>query len=269
MSQLIRKLFNATFVKAAAPRTWDAVLSTQRQDRDADRISLLDWMWAAIVPLLWAHSHTELPIGRVRNLRVERDALRGVVEFPPEGTYAFADQVVRLIEAGFLGSVSVGFRAIDQPTPNALGGVDFVGKKELLELSVVNVPANEDAQIERMDGVALMKWFGGSRHTDDLIALSDVSGSDDEVLLEVDDAEPVLELADDPASRRLIAETRAAIARDQMDPARRAGLIDVDLLHVNALAERIATRALATVFAPSAIRKDVRRAFAQLRGRLD
>lgn len=168
---MIRKLLDASFAQAVDARTYDVTLSSGAADREHDRIPPAGWkIPQSMFPVLWAHDHSALPIGRVRDVRVIGDLLRGVIEFPPENTYAFADVVVRLISTGFIRSVSVGFRPIDSPQRNELGGMDFVGAKELLELSICNVPANIDAHLDGKQTAAMQKWLGGDA---DVITLDD------------------------------------------------------------------------------------------------
>jgi len=169
MSTVIRKLMDATFTQET-PRSFGVTLSTAGADREKDRLMVTGWKIPRHCPLLWGHDPSALPIGRVVNVSVLGDTLRGRIEFPPPGTYEFADTVVRLIDTGYLGSVSVGFRAVDQPQRNELGGFDFPGKKDLIELSVVNCPANIDAHIDGRQTAAMTKWLGGDV---DVITLDD------------------------------------------------------------------------------------------------
>jgi HK97 family phage prohead protease len=160
MAETVRKLFTATFTKASDDeRAYDATLSTADVDRERDRVLAEGWVLPPRVPLLWAHDLKALPVGRVRDMRVVGKALRGRVEFPAPLTHPFADVVHKLIEAGFLGDLSVGFSPLDKPRTNDQGGFDF-GRKELVEVSVVNVPANVAARVDgRADEAAVRKWL--------------------------------------------------------------------------------------------------------------
>jgi HK97 family phage prohead protease len=84
------------------------------------------------------------PIGNatvtIRNNRVE-----ALVDFAPAGISAKADEYCGLAKAGVLRAVSVGFDPIEYK-PNKAGGYDY-DKWELMELSVVAVPANPGARI--------------------------------------------------------------------------------------------------------------------------
>ncbi|HEY2162474.1 MAG TPA: HK97 family phage prohead protease, partial [Gemmatimonadaceae bacterium] len=108
--------------------------------------------------VLWGHDASRLPIGRAFDVQIEDGALKASVEFVPENTPEvgpFAEAVYRLARTGFLGATSVGFRPLkwDYTNDQARGaddwfpGIDF-DEQELVELSVVTVPANPEALIE-------------------------------------------------------------------------------------------------------------------------
>lgn len=157
--EMKRRTFQAT-AKAVSTGVYDVTLSTSNLDREQDRINVNGWQVHSAIPLLWQHDANQLPLGRVSGLRVEGDALRGRMTFTPRGLNTLADKVADLIAAGFLTSVSVGFRPLEAPKLNADGGYTYT-KQELLELSVVNVPAHPEARIDA-DMVAVAKWFAGS-----------------------------------------------------------------------------------------------------------
>jgi HK97 family phage prohead protease len=84
-------------------------------------------------------------VGRWHNLRVEGDELRGHLELAPKGISARIDELRGLVEAGILKAVSVGFRPSKaRPRGKDIDGVVFE-KSELLETSLVSVPANPNA----------------------------------------------------------------------------------------------------------------------------
>jgi HK97 family phage prohead protease len=71
--------------------------------------------------------------------------LEAVVKFAPQGISETADETYALVKAGVLNGVSIGFRPIESE-PLSRGGVKFT-KWELLEISIVAVPANPSALI--------------------------------------------------------------------------------------------------------------------------
>jgi HK97 family phage prohead protease/HK97 family phage major capsid protein len=95
---------------------------------------------------LWNHQ-SDSPIGTWSELRKEADRLVGKLQLAAEGTSPLIDRLRKLIEQRILRAVSIGFRALaaDPLDPeDPWGGLRFT-KSELLECSVVSVPANDEA----------------------------------------------------------------------------------------------------------------------------
>jgi HK97 family phage prohead protease len=129
------------------------VFSDGTVDRMGDVIDPYGWDTSAFKknPIcLWAHDATSPPIGKVQRTYVSADRFMGDIEFASAETFPFADQIYRLVVDGFVKAVSVGFTPIEwdwadskeRPT-----GIDFK-RQELLEISVVPIPANANALIE-------------------------------------------------------------------------------------------------------------------------
>lgn len=121
------------------------VASTEAEDRMGDVIRLAGWKlddYKKNPVVLFGHNH-DMPIGRAHNVKVADNALRAEIEFAPEEVDPFAAKIGRMVDAGFLRAVSVGFRPLDMK-PLKSGGLEFT-KSELLEISVVSVPANQEA----------------------------------------------------------------------------------------------------------------------------
>jgi HK97 family phage prohead protease len=136
-------------------------ISTGIVDREKDTIAIGGWELANFLRnpvVLWGHDAERLPIGRAFDVGVVGGALKATVRFIPADTPeggAFADGVYRLARGGFLNATSVGFRPIkwdysNDPERGAddwFPGIDFQ-QQELVELSVVTVPANPEALLE-------------------------------------------------------------------------------------------------------------------------
>jgi HK97 family phage prohead protease len=134
-------------------RTARFVFSDGTVDRMNDRIDPNGWQLDGFRKnpvALWAHQSTEPPIGRVTRTFVSDERLMGDIQFASAEVYPFADTVYRLVREGFIKSVSVGFMPILWDWADGAdrrGGIDFE-KQELLEISVVPIPANTNALIE-------------------------------------------------------------------------------------------------------------------------
>jgi HK97 family phage prohead protease len=98
--------------------------------------------------VLFAQDSSSPPVGRARRVWTDGSRLLADVEFAPPETYAFADTIYRLVKGGFLKSGSVGFLPVDYKfSERPTGGIDYK-RQELLEFSIVPVPANSNALIE-------------------------------------------------------------------------------------------------------------------------
>jgi len=136
------------------------VASDETVDRYGDIIRASGWQldnFRKNPVLLFGHQSDSLPVGKVDPIAVEGTKLIAHAEFLPEGMTAFADSVWSLIEHGALNAASVGFLPLAAPLPiydadKHLTGFEFIAQ-ELLELSVVPVPANPNA-------LQLAKSFG-------------------------------------------------------------------------------------------------------------
>jgi phage head maturation protease len=133
------------------------VASDESVDRYGDIIRADGWKldnFKKNPVLLFGHNSRDLPIGKVSEVGVVGKQLEATAEFMPEGMSDFADDVWRAVDAGFLNAVSVGFLPLSDPNyiyadddPAQKGwpvGYEFIDQ-ELLELSVVPVPANPQA----------------------------------------------------------------------------------------------------------------------------
>jgi HK97 family phage major capsid protein/HK97 family phage prohead protease len=123
------------------------VLSDETPDRMSDVIMSDGWDLTNFKrnPIALFGHRSDFPIGKWRGLRVENKQLRGFLDLAPEGTSERIDEIRKLIEADILQATSVGFRPIEsKPRAETDWGL-FYTKAELVETSVVAVPANPNA----------------------------------------------------------------------------------------------------------------------------
>lgn len=151
---------------AAIGEGMEFVLSDETRDRYGDVIVAAGWdlRWFKKNPVaLFGHS-SGFPIGRWEDVRVEGTKLVGRLRFAEEGTSPRIDELRRLVEQGILRAVSVGFRPIEDEAidpKNPWDGRRYL-KSELLETSLVSVPANPAA-------LAIAK---GMQISDDTLAIA-------------------------------------------------------------------------------------------------
>jgi len=125
------------------------VLSDETPDRMGDVIMVNGWQLANFKrnPIALFGHRSDFPIGTWSDMRIERQQLRGRLVMAPEGTSPRIDEIRRLIDAGVLKAVSVGFKALKYEAldPDDIwGGLRYL-EQELVETSLVSVPANPNA----------------------------------------------------------------------------------------------------------------------------
>lgn len=128
-------------------RTFRAIASTNAVDRHGDVIEQTGWdltAYKANPIICWNHNYESLPVGRATYVGVERGQL--VVEFKLADT-RWASQVRDLIDQGVLNSVSVGFLPQQWEPLGSGWGVRHI-RQELLEICLVNIPANAEALLQ-------------------------------------------------------------------------------------------------------------------------
>jgi len=97
-------------------------------------------------PLLFNH-HSDEIVGRIVKTEIRGKEFWALAEFPEKGVNEKADQVFWMLENGFLKSFSVGFMPLEYKEiweKDNFIGYEFT-KQELLEISVVTIPANPNA----------------------------------------------------------------------------------------------------------------------------
>jgi len=150
--------FPHTEIKAIseAERTVDFVISTPSVDRERDTISIKGWKLGNFrrnPVVLFAHNSGAPPIAQAPKVRRNGDALESLgTKFTTEEENPFGAMIFRMIRGKFLRATSVGFLPLkfefadSEEDEGRKFGLDFL-EQELLEFSVVPVPANPEALI--------------------------------------------------------------------------------------------------------------------------
>ncbi len=155
MVDIIRKVIEDCEVKKLAERTYEFTASTMAQDRDGEVIDAEGWELKNFKKnpvIMYAHDYQALPIGKASRVWVSDGKLKNTVEFPPAGTYEFADIVERLVNTGYLKTESVGFipKKWDDGDGEKAPKRRYT-KQELLEISIVPIPSNPEALREAVE----------------------------------------------------------------------------------------------------------------------
>jgi HK97 family phage major capsid protein/HK97 family phage prohead protease len=151
VSETIQRAYSLLTVRSvnAEQRLISGLASTPEVDRMGDVVEPSGARFASELPLLLYHD-TRLPVGRVR-LAKTADGIGFEASFPeiPEpGT--LRDRVAEAwqsVKAGLIKGVSIGFRTLEDGVEMMKGGGLKFTNFEIVELSLVSVPANASATI--------------------------------------------------------------------------------------------------------------------------
>jgi len=125
------------------------VISTASIDREGDIIVPDGWdleNYKQNPVVLWAHDYHTPPIGKAIDVSVKDGVLVATDRFTPEDINPFGAMIYRMVKGGFLKATSVGFKPVEWTYNEDHRGYDFA-RSELLEHSVVPVPANPEALV--------------------------------------------------------------------------------------------------------------------------
>jgi HK97 family phage major capsid protein/HK97 family phage prohead protease len=123
---------------------FDCVLTTNEPDRDHDVMEPSGAIIDTAMPLLWQHQ-ADSPIGRYVET-VARDSEKIIARYEVADTPLGRDSVL-LMKLGIL-RISHGFRPLEYESRTTKEGSGYHVKRfEIVETSLVSVPANPDAQI--------------------------------------------------------------------------------------------------------------------------
>jgi len=194
--------------------------STETVDRYGTR--LIGWDTKAFKRnpvLLWQHDYTMPPIGRVTDVRMNKDKqLVFRVQYVPRQLYPFAGTAYDLVAEGYMSAVSVGF--IPKRVEPQDDGIVDLRDNELLELSQVSVPANPEALVN-----AFSRGLVPEGHKDFLVAnrseeVGEIDGTDiKELVAAVREwiEEESLEVEEPDESRDPQSEDEVTITREAFD----------------------------------------------------
>lgn len=125
-------------------------ISSGSVDRDRDVINPTGWKFDNYLKnpvVMWGHQYGMPPVGTCPSLQIKGQDVLAECDFLDADTYPFADTIYRMVKAGALRAASVGFRPIKYNYNAERNGMD-IEEAELLEWSVVSIPANADALVQ-------------------------------------------------------------------------------------------------------------------------
>lgn len=124
--------------------TITGIASTPTADRMDDIVLPQGVKYQLPIPLLWQHNHGD-PIGHVTEATVTDKGIE-VVAKVALGVTEEIDRYWKLMKAGLVRGLSIGFRGLKVAQIEGTWGVEFQ-EWEWLELSAVTIPANAEANI--------------------------------------------------------------------------------------------------------------------------
>jgi len=130
-------------------RVIKGVATTPSADRMGDIVESLGVRFKNPIPLLLFHKH-DAPVGHVRldkptDKGITFEAIIPKIDTPGK-LQDRVEEAWQSVKSGLVAGVSIGFRAIEKAMMDT-GGMRFIAS-EILELSLVSVPANADATIQ-------------------------------------------------------------------------------------------------------------------------
>lgn len=165
------KMFVRAYTKQVneAERTLVGIASTEVIDRYGDIVKQDGWIldnFKKNPVMLWAHNYHDLPIAKIIDVNVSGGKLTFKAQFPKPGLNELADKIFELFKDGVLNAFSVGFIPVEYE-PNEHGGYTYT-KQELLEISAVTVPANQEALAMALKALAETKGAVPSHESEKL-----------------------------------------------------------------------------------------------------
>lgn len=134
---------------AEGKRQVELIMSTSNLDRDKDTLDAQGckyekYMNNAVV--LKDHRwNVDSIVAKCIKIYIEENKVIGIVEFPEEGLIPESDKLYKMIQAGLINAVSVGY-IMKKYMRNDFGGLD-ISEWEILEVSFVAIGANSDAGV--------------------------------------------------------------------------------------------------------------------------
>lgn len=132
---------------AGVERALDIVIGTDAQDRYRDVIETAGYEldnYRRNPVVLWCHDYYQLPVGKALAVQIEGSALVARDQFTSQEENPFGFTVYKLLIGGYLSAASVGVDPLEWTYDEELRGYR-ISRQELLEHSIVPVPANPEA----------------------------------------------------------------------------------------------------------------------------
>lgn len=129
--------------------------TTPTPDRMGDIVEPMGVEFKNPMPLLWQHQ-ADKPVGTVNFGKPTKNGIpfeASLAQIDEPGTLKDRiDEAWQSVKAGLVRAVSIGFRALEYAFIEGTGGIRFE-KSEVMELSLVTIPANAEAVITTIKSI--------------------------------------------------------------------------------------------------------------------
>jgi len=135
-------------------RVITGIATTPEPDRMGDIVESVGARFKNPLPLLWQHMHDK-PVGTVKFDKPTAKGITFTAELPkieePGALKDLVDMAWQSVKAKLVRGVSIGFRALEYSFMES-GGIRF-SETEIMELSLVTIPANASATIQSIKSI--------------------------------------------------------------------------------------------------------------------
>lgn len=151
----IRRVYSVMEVKAVddEQRIIEGIATTPTPDRYEDVVETEGAEFTLPLPFLYQHNARQ-PIGNVIETSIKKDGMKIRAKLAGAGVADFIDEAWNLIKAKLVRGLSIGFRSLEESYDKVTGGYRFI-RWELLEISAVTIPANQDANISAVKSASV------------------------------------------------------------------------------------------------------------------
>lgn len=145
--ELMQRAYAMLDIKAADEPSGiiTGIASTPTLDSVGDIMEPKGAQFKLPMPLLWQHN-SKMPIGHVIKVEVTDTGINITARIMRGLDIGFIDEAWKLIKAGLVRGLSIGFKGVEASPIKGTGGIHFV-KWNWLELSAVTLPAQSEATI--------------------------------------------------------------------------------------------------------------------------
>lgn len=152
---MLHRAYSVIHLRSVADEGRDTTIrglaTTPTADRYGDIVEPEGAHFAPELPLLWQHN-AKAPVGVARLGRPSRAGIPFDATLPnvrePGALKTRIDEAIHSLKYRLVGAVSIGFRPLKDGIEALAGGAARFIDYEILELSLVTIPANADATID-------------------------------------------------------------------------------------------------------------------------